>query len=118
MRENREARRPPARLVDRWAGRLGKASGRTPRLNDRRESDSCVGPAKLANTAGSPAAEPVERRRLEEGNTDQQNALRTQGREARASSALERVRHVARKDREARFTALLHQVSVDRLRLA
>jgi Reverse transcriptase (RNA-dependent DNA polymerase) len=35
-----------------------------------------------------------------------------------ASSALERVRRVARKDRDARFTALLHHVDVDRLRAA
>ena len=35
-----------------------------------------------------------------------------------ASSALDRVREVARKDKEARFTALLHHVSVDRLRSA
>ena len=33
-----------------------------------------------------------------------------------ASSALDRVRHVAVKDRDARFTALLHHVDVDRLR--
>jgi RNA-directed DNA polymerase len=118
MRENREARRPPARVVDGWAGRVGKAGGRNPTMNDRRESDSRVVPAKLANKAGRPAAEPVEGRRPDKGNTVQQNALRTQGREARASSALERVRHVAMKDKDARFTALLHHVSVDRLRVA
>src|SRR6266511_4834361 len=130
MRENREARRSPVGVDDAapnwiagwqvgvWAGREGKAMGREPEMNGRRESDSCVVPAKLANKAGRPAAEPVEGRRLDEGNTGQQNALRTQGREARASSALERVRQVAMKDREARFTALLHHVSVDRLRVA
>jgi RNA-directed DNA polymerase len=118
MRENREARRLPARVVDGWADRVGKASGRNPTMNDRRESDSRVVPAKRANKAGRPAAEPVEGRRLDKGNTDQQNALRTQGREARASSALERVRQVAMKDKEARFTALLHHVSVERLRVA
>ena len=35
-----------------------------------------------------------------------------------ASSALDRVRRVARKDKDARFTALLHHVDVDRLRAA
>jgi RNA-directed DNA polymerase len=35
-----------------------------------------------------------------------------------ASNALDRVRHVARKDKDARFTALLHHVDVDRLRAA
>jgi RNA-directed DNA polymerase len=87
-------------------------------MNDRRESDSCVVPAKLANKAGVPVAEPVEGRRLDEGNTGQQNAFRTQSREGCASSALDRVRDVARKDRDARFTALLHHVSVDRLHAA
>src|SRR4029453_7323783 len=35
-----------------------------------------------------------------------------------ASSALDRVREVAVRDRQARFTALLHHVDVDRLRAA
>jgi RNA-directed DNA polymerase len=85
-------------------------------MNDRRESDSRVVPAKLANKAGDPAAELVEGRRLDKGNAGQQNACRTQSRDASASSALDRVRHVAAKDRAARFTALLHHVDVDRLR--
>ena len=79
----------------RRAGREGKAMSREPEMNDRRESDSCVVPAKLANKAGRSAAELVEGRRLDKGNTGQQNALRTQSREVCASSALERVRRVA-----------------------
>src|SRR6266542_3622934 len=130
MRENREARWSPVGVDDAppdwiagWrvgagTSREGKAMSRKPEMNGRRESDSRVVPAKRANKAGRPAAEPVEGRRLDKGNTDQQNALRTQGREARASSALERVRQIAMKDKEARFTALLHHVSVDRLRVA
>jgi RNA-directed DNA polymerase len=85
-------------------------------MNDRRESDGRVVPAKLANKVGEPAAEPVEERRLDEGNAEQQNARRTQSRDVSASSALDRVRQVAAKDRDARFTALLHHVDVDRLR--
>jgi RNA-directed DNA polymerase len=85
-------------------------------MNGRRESDSRVVPAKPANKAGDPAAELVEGRRLDKGNTGQQNACRTQSRDVSAPSALERVRHVAAKDRDARFTALLHHVDVDRLR--
>ena len=34
------------------------------------------------------------------------------------SSELDRVRRVARKDKDVRFTALLHHVDVDRLRAA
>jgi RNA-directed DNA polymerase len=63
-------------------------------------------------------AEPVEERRLAKGNTDQQNASRTLSRDVGASSALDRVRQAARMDRNARFTALLHHVTVDRLRQA
>ena len=130
MRENREARRSPVGVDDappnvgrgvggrRGAGREGKAMSREPEMNDRRESDSCVVPAKLANKSERSAAEPVEGRRLDEGNTGQQNAPRTQSRDGCASSALERVRRVASKDRDARFTALLHHVSVERLRVA
>ena len=84
-------------------------------MNDRGKSDSRVVPAKLANKTGQPVAELVEERRLTKGNTGQQNALRTQGRDIDASSALERVRRVARKDKGARFTALLHHVDLSRL---
>jgi RNA-directed DNA polymerase len=87
-------------------------------MNDRRKSDSRVVPAKLANKTGQPVAELVEERRLAKGNTGQQNASRTQGRDGDASSALERVRRVAQQDRKARFTALLHHVTLGRLRWA
>ena len=63
-------------------------------------------------------AEPVEERRLAKGNVDQQNASWTLSRDVGASSALDRVRQAARMDRNARFTALLHHVTVDRLRRA
>jgi len=63
-------------------------------------------------------AELVEERRLAKGNTGQQNAPRTLSRDDGASSALERVRRAARKDKGARFTALLHHVGLDRLRAA
>jgi hypothetical protein len=38
--------------------------------------------------------------------------------ELSAQSALDRVRRVARQDKDVRFTALLHHVDVDRLRAA
>src|SRR6266704_5994674 len=65
-------------------------------MNDCGKSDSRVVPAKLANKTGQPVAELVEERRLAKGNTVQQNASRTQGRDVDvdASSALERVRRV------------------------
>jgi len=87
-------------------------------MNERGKSDSPVVPAKLPNKAAQAAAEVVEGRGLAEGNTVEQNALRTQSRDGCASSALDRVRRVAEQDKEARFTALLHHVTVDRLRAA
>src|SRR6267143_5649614 len=84
-------------------------------MNGRGKSDSRVVPAKLANKTGQPVAELVEERRLAEGNTGQQNAPRTLSRDDGASSALERLRQAARKDKGARFTALLHHVDLARL---
>ena len=51
------------------------------------------------------------------GNADQQNTPRTQRRKG-VPSALDRVRQAARRNREEKFTALLHHVTVERLRTA
>ncbi len=51
------------------------------------------------------------------GNADQQSTYRTQTRD-RVTQALDRVRQAARLREKERFTALLHHVDVDRLRLA
>jgi RNA-directed DNA polymerase len=86
-------------------------------MHERGKSDSPVVPAKLPNNAATAAAEAVEGRGLAKGNaTSETRPGRRAGQGA--SSELDRVRQVARKDREARFTALLHHVSVDRLRAA
>lgn len=50
------------------------------------------------------------------GKRGQQNAPRTQSRSRRAECALDRVRRIAARNRDAKFTALLHHVDVDRLR--
>ena len=85
-------------------------------MNGGGKSDSFVVPTKPSNEAGLPAEEVVEGRGLTKGNSPEGNAFRTQ-RRGDASSALERVRQAARKDRKQRFTALLHHVyDVDRLR--
>jgi len=80
------------------------------------KSDRPVVPTKPPNNAGEPAAEAVEGRGLAKGNTGQQNAPRTQSRISCALSALGRVREAARKDGRVAFTALLHHLTVDRLR--
>ena len=83
-------------------------------MNERGKSDNLVVPAKPPNNAGEPVAEVVEGRRLAEGNTDSSTRP---GRSAGQGvpSGLDRVREVARRDKEARFTALLHHVDLDRL---
>jgi RNA-directed DNA polymerase len=86
-------------------------------MHDHEKSDRPVLPVKPPNKPGEPGAEVVEGRGLPEGNTAGETRP---GRSAGqgVSSDLDRVRRVARKDRDVRFTALLHHVSVDRLREA
>lgn len=115
LRENREV--PLTLAADGAAGRSGKAIGRTPGMHVDGKSDGSVVPAKQPNNAEERAAEVAEGRDPIKGNTDEQNAFRTQ-RRADAHSALERVRKATKADRTKRFTALLHHVSVDRLREA
>jgi group II intron reverse transcriptase/maturase len=63
------------------------------------------------------AAEAAEERGLAEGNTDSTtHPGRSAGHDA--PSGLGRVREVARRDKDARFTALLHHVSLERLVMA
>src|SRR5216684_2330468 len=78
-------------------------------MHDHGQSDSLVVPTKSPNDAGQPAPEGMEGRGLAKGNSGQQNAPRTQGRVG-ALSALDRVREVAKRDKEVRFTALLHHI--------
>src|SRR5918996_4443272 len=86
-------------------------------MNGRGKSDSPVVPTKPPNNPALAGAEAVEERGLPEGNATSKTRP---GRRAGhgAPSALGRVRQVAQKDKDARFTALLHHVDVDRLRAA
>src|SRR5271166_2890061 len=81
------------------------------------KSDSPVVPAKSPNNAASAAAEAMEERGLAKENTAGKTGPGHRA-GAGAPSALDRVRQVAQQDKGARFTALLHHVSVDRLRSA
>ena len=84
-------------------------------MNGRGKSDGSVVPEKPPNKARATAAEAVEGRGLAKENSPERNAFQTQSR-GDAPSALERVREAARRDRQQRFTALLHHVyNVDRL---
>src|SRR5690349_18662310 len=86
-------------------------------MHERGQSHGRVVPAKPANKAVKAAAELVEERRPARGNTASKtrSGLRA-GR--RVAHALDRVRQVAERDKEARFTALLHHVTVGSLREA
>jgi retron-type reverse transcriptase len=87
-------------------------------VNGHGKSDSSAVPRKSPNQAEGPAREAREGRGRAKGNSPECNALRTQGRDS-TTSALERVRQAARKDRKQRFTALLHHIyDVERLRAA
>ncbi len=83
-------------------------------MNERGKSDNLVVPAKPPNKAGGPVAEVVEGRGLAKGNTDSSTRP---GRSAGQGvpNGLDRVREVARRDKDARFTALLHHVDLARL---
>jgi group II intron reverse transcriptase/maturase len=85
-------------------------------MYDARKSDGPVVPAKPSNKVKHLTAEGVEGRGPAKGNTDEQNASRTQSRIEDARSALDRVRQRARQDKNAKFTALFHYITVDRLR--
>jgi RNA-directed DNA polymerase len=84
-------------------------------MNGHQKSDRFVVPANPPDKAS--AAEAGEERERTKGNADGKTRP---GHSAGSgvSSALDRVRQVAQRDKEARFTALLHHVSLHRLYLA
>jgi hypothetical protein len=86
-------------------------------MYEHEKSDSPVVPAKPPNNTAQAVAEVVEGRGLAEENTTSKTRSGHRSGSG-ASNALARVREVARRDKEARFTALLHHVTVDRLRSA
>jgi RNA-directed DNA polymerase len=109
---NREVPLPPTSAGA--VGRPEKASSRTSGMHGSGKSDGCVVPEKPSNKGTTPA-EAGEGRRPTEGNMVQRPASPTQSGTG-ASCRLDRVRMAARQDRGAKFTALLHHVTVDHLR--
>jgi RNA-directed DNA polymerase len=83
-------------------------------MNGNGQSDGLVVPANPPDKAARAAAEAGEERRPAKGNTASETRP---GRSAGSgvSSELDRVRQVAVRDKDARFTALLHHVSLIRL---
>jgi RNA-directed DNA polymerase len=123
MHEALHAREPGdpigARGMGEGRGPRGEGEGRTPSMDAGRKSDGSVVATKPPNKvapAGA-AAEAVERRGPAEGNAAGETRP---GRRAGqgGSSDLDRVREAARRDKEARFTALLHHITRERLETA
>ena len=83
-------------------------------MNGNGQSDGLVVPANSPDKAARAAAEAGEERRPAKGNTASETRS---GHSAGSgvSSELDRVRQVAVRDKDARFTALLHHVSLVRL---
>jgi group II intron reverse transcriptase/maturase len=86
-------------------------------MHEHGKSDGRVVPEKLPNKPGQPGAEVVEGRRPAKGNAASEPRPGLSAGMG-VSSDLDRVRQVARKDRDVRFTALLHHVTVERLEVA
>src|ERR1700704_6830953 len=86
-------------------------------MHGHEKSGPAVVVMKPANKGGQPPAELVERRAGAEGNVVRRNTHRAQNRES-VTQALDRVRNAARQRKKERFTALLHHVNVDTLRVA
>lgn len=100
------------------AGRIAKARGHKAMMNGKGKSDRSMVLTKRSNKPATAGAEIVEERDRTEGNADEQNAGRAQHRIQPAPSALDRVRERAKRDKEAKFTALLHHITIDQLREA
>lgn len=79
-------------------------------MESHRKSDRVVVPEKRPNNTQGRVAEAVEGRTLTKGNTGEQAMPRAQNRSFGMPSGLERVREAAQKDREQKFTTLMHHV--------
>lgn len=102
----------PVSSVSGATDRSGKGTTLKPDTHDAGKSDDRVVPRKLPNKDGQPtSAEVVEGRRSTEGNLLPTATAPTQS-GSTVMPGLQRVRELARKDRKARFTALLHHVTV------
>jgi RNA-directed DNA polymerase len=86
-------------------------------MHDRGQSDDPVVPVKPPNNAQGGAAEVAEGSGSAKGNTASETRTGPSAGQS-VLSGLARVRRVAERDKEARFTALLHHVDVGRLRWA
>ena len=102
--------------------RRGKVKSRTPRMHAVRESYSPIVPLKQANEGPQPRPERGHRleesdqeRGLAKGNAEQSPTTGTQSSGKKVSRGLVGVREAAERDRQLKFTALLHHINEARL---
>lgn len=93
-----------------WPDGVGKVNDRNPTIYANEKSDTPIVPMKLPNN-GSHPAEVMEERGVAKGNANESPASRTQSRDYDASMGLEGVREVAKRNRQCRFTSLLHHIT-------
>jgi RNA-directed DNA polymerase len=87
-------------------------------MHEHGKWDRPIVPRKSPNKTRTPAAEELEGRGLVKGNLNQQNAPRAQSRIS-APSELEQVRQTATKNKDVKFTTLMHHIyRIDTLRFA
>ena len=109
MRENREVPRSPVRPVSR-AGRSGNAEAVSPEMNERGKSDNLVVPANPPNKAGRPACGGGGGKESGRGEHGQSKHVpdAVPGKACQVGWTVCGKLHV--RDKDARFTALLHHV--------
>ena len=111
-RTGRTSRTPAVKPGSRPAG---EGKSHTARMYVPEESHSGIVPMNQSNKDREPSAENEEERPLIKENAGQPNTHLTQSGE-RVSQGLAGVRKVARDNKEMKFTALLHHLTVDLLR--
>jgi RNA-directed DNA polymerase len=113
MHENRETSETPAVQPDSRAA--GKGLGRTARTDVSEESHSGILPMNYSNNDKTSSAESREGRPLIKENAGQPSTCSTQSGK-HVSQGLAGVRKAARENKETKFTALLHHLTVELLR--
>jgi RNA-directed DNA polymerase len=113
MHENRETSETPA--VKPGSRSAGEGDSRTARAYVSEESHNGIVPMNYSNNDKTSSTESGEGRPLIKENAGQPSTQPTQS-GVRVSQGLAGVRKAARENKEMRFTALLHHLSVDLLR--
>src|SRR5262250_618203 len=115
MHENRETLEAPAVKPDNRSA--GEGDSRTARAYVSEESHNGILPMSYSNNDKTSSAESGEGRPLIKENAGQPSTHPTQ-RGVRVSQGLAGVRKAARENKEMRFTALLHHLTIDLLRVS